>query len=155
MMIRLEYPQPQQKTHKQVIWDLQALSSFHKGRVFGIISSHIRGLYPPTIFTCMCHTCAHNNTYMCHHVPLCISTLTCALWCCLFFSSPLLSGTLRQVFAELLRRQAGKQAHQQWGRGAVSLMSSKAVNTRIAMRSCICSYVYQPRLMQSFKRHYP
>lgn len=33
----------------------------------------------------------------------------------------------------LLRRQAGERAHQQWGRGAVSLMSSKSVwNTRRA-----------------------
>lgn len=78
------------------------------------------------------HTPAH--TLMCSAAAA--SLLSPFLWC-----------TLRQVSAELLRRQAGKQAHQQRGRGAVSLMSSKAVsNTRIAMSSCICAHVYQPRV---------
>lgn len=72
---------------------------------------------------------------------------TCQLYghptrCCYPFPASFFAATLRELFAEVLRRQAGKQAHQQWGRGAVSLMSSKAVNTRIARRRCICSHVY-------------
>ena len=87
------------------------------------------------------HTHTHQLTLLCALLPppllsISLSLSLSFLWC-----------TLRQVSAELLRRQAGKQAHQQRGRGAVSLMSSKAVsNTRIAMSSCICAHVHQPRV---------
>lgn len=71
--------------------------------------------------------------------------------CCCLFPSSFFVATLRELFAEVLRRQAGKQAHQQWGRGAVSLMSSKAVNTKIARRRCICSHVYQAEIHRASK----
>lgn len=121
------------KSHKQVIWDLQALSCFHMAEEKGLESlahTHMQG----------CNTLQSAST--CMQVPtdlgteLCTNASTCqqilmrthqsgALCCCLLFS-PFVSSTLRQLSAELLRKQAGKQTHQQRGRGAVSL-SSKAV----------------------------
>lgn len=120
------------KSHKQVIWDLQALSCFHMAEeeCLGSLAHTHRAVTPPNPHS---HACTNRPGHrMCANACACQQILTnshsCALCCCccLFFS-PFLSCTLRQVSAELLRRQAGKQAHQQRGRGAVSLMSSKAV----------------------------
>lgn len=80
--------------------------------------------------------------------PICVPSTLLLLPVPLFLLCCYFEGTF---FAEVLRRQAGKQAHQQRGRGAVSLMSSKAVNTRIARRRCICSHVYQAEIHRATK----
>lgn len=123
---------------KQVIWDLQAPS-------IGIISPHVRyrTVTPPhSTHTPPSVDQQQSRTQNMHRrlCTRCVETpalpppsLSLFLWC-----------TLRQLSAELLRRQPGTLAHQQRGRGAVSLMSTKAVyNTGIATRSCVCAHVCQ------------
>lgn len=136
-MIRPEYPQPQQKSHKQVIWDLQALSCFHvaeeecSGSLAHTHAHTDMALTPPLPLT---HACMYQQTWAQNmNKSLCmpadqLHTLPSRARLLPFYSSPLLSCTLRQLSAELLRKQAGKQAYQQQGRGTVSLMSSKAVS---------------------------
>lgn len=160
-MIRLEYPQPQQNHTNRLSGTSRHWAAF---RGLGIISTRMHA-HTHSCITLETHIQMHACTNRpgkriivkrlygsCQQILMAhTNSHFCALCCC-FFPPPFLSCTLRQLCAELLRRQAGKQAHQQWGRGAFSLMSSKAVNTRIDMRSCITCMFTKPKIHSALIR---